>query len=129
MNNYEDINKMLSDLKFEQLPATATTTTEPVKSESESETATMNSMLRDLDLFSDRNNTFMSRDFSKKEVKVKVEVEASVEVKPNLNERLSGRDLLPTSSTYNGNEGRHNIVMESYPLSTRTISKNKNKNQ
>jgi hypothetical protein len=123
MDNYNDINKMLSNLDLK-------TTTIPLKTDviqkteviPKSDTVTMNNMLRDLDLFTDRNNTFMNRDFSKNEV-------AEAAVKPDLNERLSSRELLPTSSSYNGNNSRHNIVMESYPLSTRTIAKAKAKNK
>jgi hypothetical protein len=116
MNNYNDINHMLSNL---DLKTSAIQKTDVIP---KSDTVTMNTMLRDLDLFTDRNNTFMNRDFSKNEVAVAVD-------KPDLNERLSSRELLPTSSSYNGNSSRHNIVMESYPLSTRTITKDKNKTQ
>jgi hypothetical protein len=115
MNNYDDVNHMLSnlDLKTDTPPKT---TALP-----KSDTVTMNNMLRDLDLFTDRNNTFMNRDLTAGAV----ESSAVAVAKPDLNERLSSRELLPTSSSYNGNSSRHNIVMEAYPLSTRTISKNK----
>ena len=119
MNNYEDINKMLSNLDLKTSDQVAPPKTETLP---KGDTVTVNTMLRDLDLFTDRNNTFMNRDFSKNEVAEAVD-------KPDLNERLSSRELLPTSSSYNGNSSRHNIVMESYPLSTRTITKDKNKTQ
>ena len=124
MNNYEDINKMLSNLDLK----TEAPTTDGPKTDAlpKSETVTVNTMLRDLDLFTDRNNTFMNRDLI---AGAGASAPAPAVAKPDLNERLSSRELLPTSSSYNGNSSRHNIVMESYPLSTRSIAKAKNKNQ
>jgi len=124
MNNYEDINKMLSNLDLK----TEAPTTDGPKTDAlpKSETVTVNTMLRDLDLFTDRNNTFMNRDLI---AGAGASAPAPAVAKPDLNERLSSRELLPTSSSYNGNSSRHNIVMESYPLSTRSISKAKNKTQ
>jgi hypothetical protein len=115
MDNYNDINKMLSNLDLK-------TSEQAPKTLPKGDTVTVNTMLRDLDLFTDRNN----RDLT---APAPAPASAPAAVKPDLNERLSSRELLPTSSSYNGNNSRHNIVMESYPLSTRTISKAKNKTQ
>ena len=116
MNNYNDINKMLSNLDLE--------TSKQQETLPKGDTVTVNTMLRDLDLFTDRNN----RDLTAP-APASASASAQAVVKPDLNERLSSRELLPTSSSYNGNSSRHNIVMESYPLSTRTITKDKNKTQ
>jgi hypothetical protein len=132
MDNYDDINKMLSnlDLKSSAMPPTKTSEQVAPKTETlpKGETVTVNTMLRDLDLFTERNNTFMNRDLTAG-AGAGAGASAPAVAKPDLNERLSSRELLPTSSSYNGNNSRHNIVMESYPLSTRTISKAKNKTQ
>ena len=122
MDNYDDINKMLSNLDLK----TSEKTSEEADTLPKSDTVTVNTMLRDLDLFTDRNNTFMNRDLI---AGAGASAPAPAVAKPDLNERLSSRELLPTSSSYNGNSSRHNIVMESYPLSTRSISKAKNKTQ
>ena len=116
MDNYNDINKMLSNLDLK--------TSKQQETLPKGDTVTVNTMLRDLDLFTDRNN----RDLTAP-APASASASAQAAVKPDLNERLSSRELLPTSSSYNGNNSRHNIVMESYPLSTRTIAKAKNKTQ
>ena len=130
MDNYDDINKMLSNLDLNTSDGSSPKTSEQVAPMTETlpkgDTVTVNTMLRDLDLFTDRNNTFMNRDLI---AGAGASAPAPAVAKPDLNERLSSRELLPTSSSYNGNSSRHNIVMESYPLSTRTITKDKNKTQ
>ena len=123
---YSDLNNYLQSLKVD----TAENENENKKTQideksSKTKYATVDCLQRDLTLFNDMNNKYKSRNVDN----IGYEYQSRDNTKQDeMNSRLGERGMMPGSSVYSGRNGPlQNVVLDMTPLSTRVISKNKNK--
>ena len=128
---YSDLNNYLKGLEIKQgtEPETYDRKNEnrtDIKLKSESY-VTVDRLQRDLTLFNDMNNSYNAINAEK----IESEFQTRENYKNNdMNSRLGERGLMPGSSVFSGRNGPlQNVVLDMTPLSTRLISKDKNKNK
>ena len=130
---YSELNNYLVNLKLKDSgnsEPTQNNTYKQVDKEKDKDiskkgVASINILDRDLNLFNDLNNYNNVR-----QNKLDFEYQSKQDYKNNdLNSRLGERGFTPSNSVFNGQMGPlQNVVLDMTPLSTRVISKEKNKN-
>ena len=120
---YSELNSYLMSLKVKNKKKEK----EPSKNRDilKQGSATINQLDRDLNLFNDLN----AYNNPVKD-KLNCEFQAKQDYKnSDFNSRLDERGFTPSNSVFNGHGGPlQNVVLDMTPLSTRVISKDKNKN-
>ena len=121
---YSDLNNYLKSLKVDT-SENKNKKTQIDEKASKTNYATVDCLQRDLTLFNDMNNKYNSRNVDN----IGYEYQSRDNTKQDeMNSRLGERGMMPGSSVYSGRNGPlQNIVLDMTPLSTRVISKNKNK--
>ena len=121
---YSDLNNYLKSLKVDT-SENKNKKTQIDEKASKTNYATVDCLQRDLTLFNDMNNKYKSRNVDN----IGYEYQSRDNTKQDeMNSRLGERGMMPGSSVYSGRNGPlQNIVLDMTPLSTRVISKNKNK--
>lgn len=117
---YNDLNNYLQGLEIKTKPAIE-------KKNNKQTYATIDYLQRDLTLFNDMNNKYNAINAEK----IDSEFQTKEDYKNNdMNSRLGERGLMPGSSVFSGRNGPlQNVILDMTPLSTRVISKDKNKNK
>ena len=117
---YNDLNNYLQGLEIKTKP-------EIEKKGHKQTYATIDYLQRDLTLFNDMNNSYNAINAEK----IESEFQTKEDYKNNdMNSRLGERGLMPGSTVFSGRNGPlQNVVLDMTPLSTRVISKDKNKNE
>ena len=123
---YSDLNNYLQSLKVDTAEnENKNKKTQIDEKSSKTKYATVDCLQRDLTLFNDMNNKYKSRNVDN----IGYEYQSRDNTKQDeMNSRLGERGMMPGSSVYSGRNGPlQNVVLDMTPLSTRVISKNKNK--
>ena len=121
---YSDLNSYLKSLKVN---ANENTNKKEIDEKaSKTSYATVDCLQRDLTLFNDMNNKYNARNVDK----IGYENQQLDNTNQDeMNSRLGERGMMPGSSVFSGRNGPlQNVVLDMTPLSTRVISKDKNKN-
>ena len=121
---YSDLNSYLKSLKVN---ANENTNKKEIDEKASKTTyATVDCLQRDLTLFNDMNNKYNARNVDK----IGYENQQLDNTNQDeMNSRLGERGMMPGSSVFSGRNGPlQNVVLDMTPLSTRVISKDKNKN-
>lgn len=121
---YNDLNNYLQGLEIKTRPEKET----KIEKKGNKQTyATIDYLQRDLTLFNDMNNSYNAINAEK----IDSEFQTKEDYKNNdMNSRLGERGLMPGSTVFSGRNGPlQNVVLDMTPLSTRVISKDKNKNK
>ena len=122
---YSDLNNYLQSLKVNTSEDKNIKKKEIDEKASKTTYATVDCLQRDLTLFNDMNNEYNARHVDK----IGYENQQLDNTKQDeMNSRLGERGMMPGSSVFSGRNGPlQNVVLDMTPLSTRVISKNKNK--
>jgi len=117
---YNDLNNYLKSLQVK-----TETETKIEKKDHKQAYATIDYLQRDLTLFNDMNSNYNAINANK----IESEYQTKEDYKKNdMNSRLDERGLTPGNSIFSGRNGPlQNVVIDMTPLSTRVISKDKNK--
>ena len=120
---YSELNNYLQSLKVD---ANETKTKPEIdKNASKTNYATVDCLQRDLTLFNDMNNKYNADNVDKIGYENQLRNNSDND---EMNTRLGERGMTPASSVFSGRNGPlQNVVLDMTPLSTRVISKNKNK--
>ena len=123
---YSDLNSYLKSLKVNTSEDKNIKKKEIDEKASKTTYATVDCLQRDLTLFNDMNNEYNARHVDK----IGYENQQLDNTKQDeMNSRLGERGMMPSSSVFSGRNGPlQNVVLDMTPLSTRVISKDKNKN-
>jgi hypothetical protein len=123
---YTDLNSYLQSLQLKQGENNNKKLSEDIdKKASKTSYATVDYLQRDLTLFNDMNTQYNARSANK--------IDSEYQSRDNsnqdeMNSRLGERGMMPGSSVFSGRNGPlQNVVLDMTPLSTRVISKDKNK--
>ena len=123
---YTDLNSYLQSLQLKQGENNNKKLNEDIdKKASKTSYATVDYLQRDLTLFNDMNTQYNARSVNK--------IDSEYQSRDNsnqdeMNSRLGERGMMPGSSVFSGRNGPlQNVVLDMTPLSTRVISKDKNK--
>ena len=125
---YSDLNNYLQSLKVnkEENNLNKNNKKEIDVKASKTTYATVDCLQRDLTLFNDMNNEYNARNVDNIGYDYNTRDNTNQD---EMNDRLGERGMMPGSSVYSGRNGPlQNVVLDMTPLSTRVISKNKNKN-
>lgn len=125
---YSDLNNYLQSLKVnkEEDNLNKNNKKEIDVKASKTTYATVDCLQRDLTLFNDMNNEYNARNVDNIGYDYNTRDNTNQD---EMNDRLGERGMMPGSSVYSGRNGPlQNVVLDMTPLSTRVISKNKNKN-
>lgn len=122
---YSDLNSYLKSLKVNTSEDKNIKKKEIDEKASKTTYATVDCLQRDLTLFNDMNNEYNARNVDK----IGYENQQLDNTKQDeMNSRLGERGMMPGSSVFSGRNGPlQNVVLDMTPLSTRVISKDKNK--
>lgn len=120
---YSDLNSYLKSL---QVNANENTNKKEIDEKaSKTSYATVDYLQRDLTLFNDMNTEYNARNVDKIGYENQQRDNSNQD---EMNSRLGERGMMPGSSVFSGRNGPlHNVVLDMTPLSTRVISKDKNK--
>lgn len=120
---YSDLNSYLKSLKVN---ANENTNKKEIDEKaSKTSYATVDCLQRDLTLFNDMNTEYNARNVDKIGYENQQRDNSNQD---EMNSRLGERGMMPGSSVFSGRNGPlQNVVLDMTPLSTRVISKDKNK--
>tara|TARA_B100001093_G_C26613940_1_gene921457 strand:- start:115 stop:486 length:372 start_codon:yes stop_codon:yes gene_type:complete len=120
---YSDLNSYLKSLKVN---ANENTNKKEIDEKaSKTSYATVDYLQRDLTLFNDMNTEYNARNVDKIGYENQQRDNSNQD---EMNSRLGERGMMPGSSVFSGRNGPlQNVVLDMTPLSTRVISKDKNK--
>lgn len=120
---YSDLNSYLKSL---QVNANENTNKKEIDEKaSKTSYATVDYLQRDLTLFNDMNTEYNARNVDKIGYENQQRDNSNQD---EMNSRLGERGMMPGSSVFSGRNGPlQNVVLDMTPLSTRVISKDKNK--
>ena len=120
---YSDLNSYLKSLKVN---ANENTNKKEIDEKaSKTSYATVDYPQRDLTLFNDMNTEYNARNVDKIGYENQQRDNSNQD---EMNSRLGERGMMPGSSVFSGRNGPlQNVVLDMTPLSTRVISKDKNK--
>ena len=123
---YSDINNLLQSLELKPDKGNSKNSeTQIDKKASKTSYATVDYLQRDLNLFNDMNNEYNARNANKLESSFQTREDFKQD---EMNSRLGERGMMPGTSVFSGRNGPlQNVVLDMTPLSTRVISKDKNK--
>ena len=123
---YSDINNLLQSLELKKDNENSKNSeTQIDKKASKTSYATVDYLQRDLNLFNDMNNEYNARNANKLESSFQTREDFKQD---EMNSRLGERGMMPGTSVFSGRNGPlQNVVLDMTPLSTRVISKDKNK--
>ena len=128
METYDNINKFLTNIEEnynqkseENIDEKKNTIENTI--ENKVQNSNNNILLRDLNFFSNNNNN-SNIDFRSNQ-----NIDNNRDNLRDSNKYLEERGLLPNTVTFPMNGNIKNVVREDYPLSTRIVSKNKEKNE
>jgi hypothetical protein len=123
---YSDINNLLQNLELKPDNGTSKNSEPQIdKKASKTSYATVDYLQRDLNLFNDMNNEYNARNVNK----IGSSFQTREDFKQDeMNSRLGERGMMPGTAVFSGRNGPlQNVVLDMTPLSTRVISKDKNK--
>jgi len=123
---YSDINNLLQSLELKNDNENSKNSEPQIdKKASKTSYATVDYLQRDLNLFNDMNNEYNARNANKLESSFQTREDFKQD---EMNSRLGERGMMPGTSVFSGRNGPlQNVVLDMTPLSTRVISKDKNK--
>ena len=123
---YSDINNLLQSLELKNDNENSKNSEPQIdKKASKTSYATVDYLQRDLNLFNDMNNEYNARNANKLESFFQTREDFKQD---EMNSRLGERGMMPGTSVFSGRNGPlQNVVLDMTPLSTRVISKDKNK--
>ena len=123
---YSDINNLLQSLELKSDNGNSKNNEPQIdKKASKTSYATIDNLQRDLNLFNDMNNEYNARNANNLESSFQTREDFKQD---EMNSRLGERGMMPGTSVFSGRNGPlQNVVLDMTPLSTRVISKDKNK--